>query len=219
MSKNLSDKGFGVVEVLVAIVVIAVLGFGGWLVWHNHQSKKIVDTTKSQASKATKIAPVDPYAGWKTYCDTANAKGCFKYPNDWVDSQYGGYENSTQTAYIDFSGYNNKDQASNSAYVAQVADVNDTSLNLKIIGSVYNNVPSYAIFNASDVTTLKAGEDATIVTVNPEFQRNPGEDMSFMATPGFNGIKAITTLDQAKAWFSSPEAQASLKVLESFHSH
>lgn len=215
MTKKMRADGFSALGIIGAICVVIVVGLAGWYVFQNRDTR--TKNNSSTTSKTSNAKPADSYAGWKTYCDTENTKGCFKYPNDWVASQYGGYENSTQTAYVNYSGYNNKDQASDTAYVAQISEVTNSSLNLKIVGSVYKNVPSYSIFNAADVATLKVGEDTTVVTVNPEFQRNPGEDMSFTATPGASGIKAITTLDQAKAWFSTPEAQNCLKVLQSFY--
>lgn len=216
MTRKKQADGFSAIAVVAAILLIGVIGLAGWYISQNKDTKAKTNNS-STTSKTTNTKPLDTYAGWKTYCDTENAKGCFKYPSDWTASQYGGYRNSTQTAYVDFEGHNNRDQATDNVYVAQVADLSNKELGLKIVGSIYNNVPTYAILNTSDVTSLKAGDSAQLITVNPEFQRNPGEDMSFMATPGVNGLKAITNLDQAKAWFSTPEAQACLKVLQSFY--
>lgn len=219
MQVKISNKGFSAIGVVIIVVVIAVISLVGWRVLANKDDNKTTNynSPNNQQANNTPKQETDPYAGWQTYCDTENAKGCFKYPSDWVTSQYGGFENSTQTAYIDFKGYNNKDQAADSVYVVKVVDLANKELGLKIVGSVYNNVPSYSIFNASDVSALKAGENSQLVTVNPEFQRNPGEDMSFMATPGVAGLKAITNLEQAKNWFNTPEAQTCLKVLQSFY--
>ncbi len=217
MTRKMRTDGFSVVTVVIAVFILAAIGLTGWHLSQHKDSKTQVSHSTSTSKKNTAPKPIDTYAGWKTYCDSENAKGCYMYPSDWVTSQYGGFENSTQTAYVDFSGYNNKDQAADTVYIAQVADVTDKQLGLKIVGSVYNNVPSYSIFNATDVSALKAGESAQLITTNPQFQRNSGENMSFTATPGVNGLKAITNLDQAKAWFSTPEAQTCLKVLQSFY--
>lgn len=91
MSKKLSDKGFGAVEVLVAIVIVVALALGGWLVWHNHQSNKVADNktnvqTSTTSKTKTQTPPADPYAGWQTYTDTgySQASGItVKYPSDW----------------------------------------------------------------------------------------------------------------------------------------
>jgi prepilin-type N-terminal cleavage/methylation domain-containing protein len=79
MSKKLSSKGFGAIEVLVAIVVIAVIGFGGYLVWHNHQDKKATDNTKSQTSTTNKTAnnPTN------TTISTTDGKVSVTLPNTW----------------------------------------------------------------------------------------------------------------------------------------
>ncbi len=77
MTKKLSSKGFGAVEVLVALVVIAVIGFGGYFVWHNHQTKK-TDNTKSQTS--TKQTDNNPTT---TTVSTTDGKASVTLPNTW----------------------------------------------------------------------------------------------------------------------------------------
>ncbi len=212
---NLSNRGFSLPLTLIIIVVVSALSFSGWLVYKNNHKK--ISTPSSSAAK-TDSTPTDPYAGWNTYCDADNAMACFKYPGDWQPSKYGGFEDSSQTAYINYQGHNNKDQASADVYIAQVIDLLDTSYGLKIVGSIYNNVPSYAIFNSSDVSSLKMGSTVPFIVANPEFV-GAGESMSFTATPGSAGTKAITSLEQAKTWFNTTEAQQCLKVLQSFYYH
>jgi hypothetical protein len=89
LSKN--QKGFTVVEALLFILIVAVIGFGGYYVWHTQHNKKTPVTTTSTSSKSsTSTKPIttatttpNPYAGWKQYCSTYE-KSCFKYPSTWT---------------------------------------------------------------------------------------------------------------------------------------
>lgn len=38
MQKKLDNRGFGIVEALMAIVIVIAIGFVGWFVWHSKQS-------------------------------------------------------------------------------------------------------------------------------------------------------------------------------------
>ena len=82
-----------------------------------------------------------------------------------------------------------------------------------------DNVPTYVMYDASVVTAnnLTVGQSAQLVTVNPTFTGKTGADVTFVATPGAGGIAAITTTEQAKAWFATPEAKQALKILQSFY--
>ncbi|MDB5169103.1 MAG: hypothetical protein JWO41_459 [Candidatus Saccharibacteria bacterium] len=86
MSKRLSNNGFGIVEILVAIALVAVIGLGGYFVWRKHEDKK-VDSTNTQTSTTAQTKKVDtttnnPYASWKTYTSTVGNL-TFKYPSTW----------------------------------------------------------------------------------------------------------------------------------------
>lgn len=100
--------GFTVVEGLLIILVVAVIGFGGYYVWHTqHNKTKPVSVVSTSSSKTTTNAktsttPPNPYAGWKTYTLT-DERLTFQYPSDWTlsgnqitpseegDSQYSDY--------------------------------------------------------------------------------------------------------------------------------
>ncbi|HUY53156.1 MAG TPA: hypothetical protein VMV24_01100 [Candidatus Dormibacteraeota bacterium] len=93
---NKDNKGFGVVELIMAIVIVILLGVVGWYVYKNHKttaytaiSSKTTTTTKnpittndSSPTKTTTI--VNPYAGWKTYNSILNSGLSFEYPANWV---------------------------------------------------------------------------------------------------------------------------------------
>jgi hypothetical protein len=220
MLKRVTSKGYSAIEAIIVLVVVTVIGLGGWWVWrHNHQPKKMPMASNSSTSQTGKqqqssnTQPADPYAGWKTSCD-AVLKACYKYPNDWVQAQYGGWQNTANTAYFNFAA-TNKDQATNNVYIAAIEDLANKNQNLKIVGTIDDNVPGYTVYDASVITDkhVAIGQFAQLITVNPTFNK----DITFVATPGASGIAAITSPAQAKAWFSTPEAQQCLKILQSFY--
>lgn len=80
-----NSKGFTLVETLLVILVLAVIGFGGYYVWQNqHKDETKVSSNKSTATKTeTKSQSSDPYQGWKSYT-LPYEKLSFKYPSDWT---------------------------------------------------------------------------------------------------------------------------------------
>ncbi len=70
--------GFSAVEIILVIIVVGLLGFGGWYVWQANNQQ--LTTSTSQNTTA------DPYADWKAY-----SKGSltFKYPADWTLTEIG----------------------------------------------------------------------------------------------------------------------------------
>ena len=88
MAQPLTSKGFSTTLLVVVVLVIAGLGFGGWLVWRKSQNDTSSKQTKPAArttsrSNTTTEMKADPYEGWKTY--TNEAYGIrFRYPNEWT---------------------------------------------------------------------------------------------------------------------------------------
>src|SRR4051794_27069188 len=87
---KLNTQGFAHIAIVLTVVVLAGVAGTGAYVYHRQHNKK-ADTTasKTQVSSNTNHgttptpSPVpDPYAGWKTYCDTVRHY-CFRYPTDW----------------------------------------------------------------------------------------------------------------------------------------
>jgi len=83
MSKK--QSGFSAVEGLLILIILGLVSFTGWYVWHSKQS---TDKTYTNAAKSALLtstsAPVkaDPYKGWKTY-QNADKSLTIKYPGDW----------------------------------------------------------------------------------------------------------------------------------------
>jgi hypothetical protein len=86
-----NTKGFTVVEGLLIVLVVAVICFGGYYVWHTqHKSKtakttatSVKPTTPAKASTTTPKQPASPYAGWKSYT-IKYEKLTFQYPAAWT---------------------------------------------------------------------------------------------------------------------------------------
>src|ERR1700683_3369487 len=84
-----SQAGFGIVEVVIVLVIVAIVGAAGWLIYKNHH-KVTPATTMSSSSETNKPAtvPASAYAGWKTASFTQEGL-TLKYPSGWsVLSQY-----------------------------------------------------------------------------------------------------------------------------------
>lgn len=96
MVKRSTDSGFSVVEALLILVIVGILGFTGWYIYH---SKRTSDKSYSGANSGTptykkkasttKIVTLDVYVGWTQYCSDYGGV-CFKYPQGWQ-------ANSTET--------------------------------------------------------------------------------------------------------------------------
>ena len=86
MRKN--EKGFGIVELILIIVVIGLIMAVGWL-FFDRQKEKNNETTgnnvQQQVVKNTETqeeTKPDPTASWQTYTNV-NGKFSFKYPPTW----------------------------------------------------------------------------------------------------------------------------------------
>ena len=223
--QQLNSKGFGLIAVVIIIAVLVVLGGAGAYVYHRDHKQKVPTSARTSTSTSngktstSTTSKTDPYAGWKTYCD-ATTSSCVRYPAAWisVDGFPGAFENSSNTAYISLAAGTNKDRAQDTAYIYSVDSLTTTGGPLDIVGYVVNNKPQYSVYNASYVATndVKAGVTMQIVDGNYAFDAKSGT-ISLVATPGATGYTAITSTEQAKAWFTTPEAQADLLAMKSFY--
>jgi hypothetical protein len=100
MRKQTNEDGFSAVEAILILIVVAIIGFAGWFVWHSQQAtSKTLDAAnnssaassskQSTTSKPSNQTQSDPYAGWKSYT-LANSKISFKYPSAWQLSDSSG---------------------------------------------------------------------------------------------------------------------------------
>ncbi len=81
------EQGFSAVEVILVLVIVALIGVVGFMVYKNHNTSVVTTTTKPAATTPAKTtpAPTDPTAGWKSYTNT-DGHFTIKYPSTWVSS-------------------------------------------------------------------------------------------------------------------------------------
>jgi prepilin-type N-terminal cleavage/methylation domain-containing protein len=91
-----NQQGFTFVEVLLVILILAVIGFGGYYVWHTqHMAKPIatVTSTKTTGSTSTKPTTTLPTGSISTTTNTNSYTypgGYFSltYPGNWIASAF-----------------------------------------------------------------------------------------------------------------------------------
>lgn len=86
------QKGFTVIETLLVLILLAILGFTGYYVWH---SQKTANSTYNSAAKTSNSTASSSADNWQTYTgkvtDQADNSASeadqisytFKYPGDW----------------------------------------------------------------------------------------------------------------------------------------
>lgn len=229
------QKGFSLVVILVAIIVIGAVGATSWLIYsHRKQSSSqasSVNQTK-QPSISTK-KPADPYTGWKSYCDTIY-KYCLKYPADWkfdqttVPNKPG---DPIQVTIISPDGktaviYRNSDLHGAGALVSftttELVTPGTAIQDLSLIGGYYassgvvgNFAPGYYVVDSSLLGKypLTKGQ-ASQFHAGPHFTTTLGNTSYsgwLTATPAIS----INTLDQAQAWFQQTDTKTSVLILRS----
>ena len=86
MIKNKNQNGIALIETLLIILILVIIGFGGYYVYHSQKQTK---GTLNTATKTSASMPVSPYAGWKTYATKVDGLS-FKYPSSWKFSNGAG---------------------------------------------------------------------------------------------------------------------------------
>lgn len=86
-----NQKGFGVVEILIIIVVVGLLGAVGWLVYDRQKSNTADSQTATQESEQQEETPkqeakLNVPEGWVKYKDIPSSVS-FYYPADWDKSK------------------------------------------------------------------------------------------------------------------------------------
>lgn len=217
------NTGFGVVEIIIAVVVVLVVGLVGWRLYDASKNKPSASTQQPSSSQPNEQTSSDPYAGWKTYCDDAQ-KACFKYPSDWT------VDPSSQNGIVSVTlkspsgavvgGYVNSDTRDGVEmpyYTASVDGLSMPDSKYKVVGgftfSGSDLSPRYKVVDASFASGLKPGQQ-TSLTNTARFTYKDGSTTGHLeaypiSASGF-------TSDQAKAWFGSDDAKTALQVVRSF---
>lgn len=90
--KKTNQKGFSIAEALLILVVIGILGFTGWFVYHAKQTSDKNYSAASQTvptykKKTDAISTANKYVGWKSYSSSNGLGLSFKYPASWTISE------------------------------------------------------------------------------------------------------------------------------------
>jgi Tfp pilus assembly major pilin PilA len=243
MTMRLNNKGFGLVETLLVIVVIAVIGVGGWAVYHNgHKAKTASATSSTTVSKGgnTKAnsKTTNPYTDWKTYCDSVYGY-CFKYPTTWtvtsnnaatsVGSEGGiSLMSPSKTVQVSYSNASVKDSNAVSFMTTAITKLDTTSQDLTLVGGYIptsgnnglagNDIPSYQVVDASIL-----GQFPLTVDKTSQFPSNPTFTDQNTADKGYDGalvskpVSTINSVQQAETWLSSIDSKTSMQILESLY--
>lgn len=233
------QSGFGALLVLVLILVVVTLGASALLVYRHRGSAKTKNTTtstKQQTGAPGSQAPVDVYAGWKTYA-SATENATFKYPSNWTltqpavapvsgdatgiaspsgvltitwDASTGGLGNEHSSSYPSHTVVD-RTPIPNAAGFFVVSGI--TTLD----GSTYH--PWIAIQDSNGIN--QSGVAGDVVTFKAKHAFNTSTNDLANALLSTSGIRAsqstpALTQAQATAWFSGTEAQQAKLVLLSF---
>lgn len=219
--RTTNQKGFVPALLLAAIAVLVTGGIG----WSIYAGKKAQATSQaqavSQASAAMTPTPpkVDPYAGWKTYCDDV-AKACFKYPANWSIRTMNHKGTEGMVMILNQSGemagsYDESRPVGGSFpldYIASLDDLSTPNANYKVVGEVYPSpksfYPAYDVLDKSVTTRLAVGQqDASLA----------GDQKGRWGHLTMLPYVYHLTADQAKAWFKTDDAKTSLLIAKSFY--
>lgn len=221
---NRNQKGFSAVEGLLILVIVVLMGFVGWYLWSRDSGT---------GSKTT----ADPYASWKTYCDSS-ANVCVRYPSDWKPhdtspigpiagsflSPKGTLELDTGT--IDKSandGSNNPLTDPAQFYTASLKSLNTPQKTLKVWGG-YNlgnpfNVPAYRLVDTSFTGQGGLEIGAIKSTTDPHYPSFTlplnGKSYTLLVYDRNQG-EGISQA-QAKQWLSSVDGQLALQIVQSVY--
>lgn len=226
MQKKTNVNGFAIIELLIIIAVVLVLGVVGVLVY-NQQHKPKADTTstssstsdKSKASTSTsKQTATDPYAGWKSYCDTDNHY-CFKYPTDWTFNG-GKVLNPSNTVQVVYTNPDTRDGGPLPFTTSYVGKLEAANQDVSAVGGYYtmgsNYSPTYVVADSSLLTTysLTVGQQGQFIG-NASFA-NEGTDFrgQLVSYPTVSNA-SFSTLAAAQDWLNSADAKISLQILQS----
>jgi hypothetical protein len=241
MTHKATSEGFSLIGLVVIIAVIGIIGFGGWYVWHKNQEGKAGKTGTAQLGGkgtvgdtkpvATDKPAADPYAGWKTYCDSYSY--CFKYPTDWkltvtytatrpCDVGQIILASPDGSVNINYLNDNNKDGTITTLTAISTTAPTSANQDLTIVGGYtpYGTqyLPSYGIADATLLRTYPiVPNQSTAFPSTPEFTDQGASSHTCQGSLVSQPTQASDTSIDAEAWFTTPLAQTSLQILKTFN--
>jgi len=209
-----NEAGFSAVEILIVLVVVALIGGVGYFVYKNQYKAKtatVVPNNTSPVATSPTTQTTDTYTGWKQYCDPLKV-GCLKYPTDWkvVEDIAGVQKPNVQfvppigsahpiDVILDFT-------TRETATLTQGDILLTSELSTHISGlSVYQGIASG--YNPYIIIAQTNGLTLNTVTNGHSWTLGAEKD---------NSTPALTSTDEAKAWFNSTEAKTALQIIQSF---
>jgi hypothetical protein len=84
-----NQKGFGAVEIFMALVIIALIIGAGWLIYRDNHKTPISSkpkTLQQNSGKSSGGPNQSQYAGWQSFCSSYGGL-CLRYPASWKFSQ------------------------------------------------------------------------------------------------------------------------------------
>jgi len=215
---------------ILAVLAIASVAYSVYAWQQNRQLSADVSTKNTQIAtlqKQRSMTPppkVDPYAGWKSYCDLVE-KACFKYPADWTinvnaPNQYNmisaSLENPAHSLVGNYMNSDTRDGFLNPYHVAVLEDLATPSANLKVLGGFVATTatvsPEYKVVDTKFTTGLVAGQQATAEDTARLTYRDAHTGSLELRPMGANVAQ-----DQAKAWFTTDDAKTVELIVKSFY--
>ena len=98
ISKN--KQGFALFELLLIVLILSVISFGGYYVYNTNHKNGAVTTsvTAVKTSTASSNLANDPYSGWSTY-ESKLGGFTFKYPAGWFITGFHGETSFSQNQF------------------------------------------------------------------------------------------------------------------------
>lgn len=230
MQRKLDRKGFSIVEVLIAIVVITAIAACGWLAWrHVHDKKSSTTSAKtsssqsksSSASSSTSTATADPYAGWKTAV-SPRAKFSIKYPANWAYAEtVGDRDNvehitlSSTNIQLTIDSYQGTDPDSGGQPATTCPDcskvLKSTPFNAGSIGSLDLESITYNLDNGMGNALILEEPNGTYYIPSSDAQ---GVSTSFRAISNLPSLAAYQA-ETPQAFTANPDFATAEKILQS----
>jgi hypothetical protein len=228
--QSLTANGFGLLVLLIIMVALILVGCAGAYVYHqDHKTKTTTASTVSSKSSTktgnqTTTAQTDPYAGWKSYCDTTYHY-CFKYPTDWTFDA-GELVSPSKMVKVDYQNPDNRDGGPLTFTPTYIQKLTSANQDLTVVGGYYPTTtamgsviaPIYSITDSSQLTTspLKVDTQGQYVG-NPIFTDAGASTTTYGAMTATPDAASIKTTVDAQTWLDSADAKTSLQILQSFY--
>ena len=204
-----SQTGFGLIESLVMVVVIAIIAVGGWAVYkHYHKATTKNNTAVSKTTaipKTTGTQSTNPYAGWKIATST-RAKFSIKYPTNWIYSAAVGTNDSVEHITITgtnlelkIDSYNGKDPTNGGTVNTTCTDckstLNTQTFTISNMGVLHLDTVTYTLDNGLGNAIILRQPDGTYYIPSPA------------AGNVVTSFRGISNLDSLQAYQNETPAQ------------